>query len=267
MHELMHERTHTSQGTIERRAPRVVGLTRALRAATATAALVAPLAAPAQFVTELRGASGSAVGAGQALYVTEGPVGRLSRVDPATRAVTTVAKGWPGPVIGVGGAVDVVCIDGTAYVLLGMVGFPFGGGVDGHRHRGFHLTLDGAIREFKAFDHIVPTGLDVAGRTVFLAQAGTVPLAPGDAKVVSFGLGPAPAVEVCAGAPLPVDVPFGRGRTLFARAQGPWDAAFPGSPAPPDTGSLVRFDDDGNFTVVASGLDRPTSMQLIGTTA
>lgn len=102
MHELMHERTHTSQGTVERRSPRVVGLTRALRAATATAALVAPLAAPAQFVTGL---------------------------------------------------------------------------------------------------------------------------------------------------------------------QGPWDAAFPGSPAQPHTGSLVRFDDDGRFTVVASGLDRPTSMQLIGTTA
>lgn len=55
MHELMHERTHTSQGTVERRSPRVVGLTRALRAATATAALVAPLAAPAQFVTGLQG--------------------------------------------------------------------------------------------------------------------------------------------------------------------------------------------------------------------
>ena len=57
----------------------------------------------------LEGAQGSAVGPGGALYVTEGVAGRLSRVDPDTGAVTTVATGLPtGPFAGFGGgAVDV----------------------------------------------------------------------------------------------------------------------------------------------------------------
>ena len=315
----MHKRNTISQGTtVARRSSAATGLIRALTRAAATVALVAPLVAPAQLVTGLQGASGSAVGPGRSLYVTEGLVGRLSRVDPRTGAVTTVAEGLPGSVIGIGGAVDVAFIDDTAYVLVGLVGFPFGAGIDGiyrvdgpssftvvadigawaaanppatpfdlsngvpyamqpyrggflvtdgHHNRVLHVTLDGAIREFKAFDNIVPTGLDVSGYTVVLAQAGPVPHLPEDGKVVSFGPKPAPPVEIGAGAPLLVDVQFGRGRTLFTLAQGTWDGAFPGSPALPNTGSLVRVNDDGSFTVVTAGLDRPTSMQIIGTTA
>jgi hypothetical protein len=303
--------------TINHRIPGAAALVRVLRQVAATVALVAPLAAPAQLVTGLQGASGSAVGPGQALYVTEGLVGRLSRVDPGTGAVTTVAEGLPGSVIGIGGAVDVAFIDDTAYVLVGLVA-PFGAGVDGiyrvdgpnrftvvadlgtwaaasppatpfdlptgvpfamhayrggllvtdgHHNRVLHVTLDGAISEFKAFDNIVPTGLDVSGRTVVMAQAGAVPHLPEDGRVVSFGPGPDPAVQIGAGAPLLVDVQFGRGRTLFALAQGTWDGVAPGSPALPNTGSLVRVNGDGSFTVVAAGLDRPISMQVIGTTA
>jgi hypothetical protein len=309
----MQQHTTIGRGTRTRGAR----LMRMLRQVAATAALVAPLAAPAQLVTGLQGASGSAVGPGQSLYVTEGLVGRLSRVDPGTGAVTTVAEGLPGSVIGIGGAVDVAFIDGTAYVLVGLVA-PFGGGADGiyrvdgpnrftvvadlgawaaanppatafdlatgvpyalhpyrggflvtdgHHNRVLHVTLDGAIREFKAFGNIVPTGLDVSGRTVVLAQAGAIPHLPEDGRVVSFGPGPDPAVQIGAGAPLFVDVQFGRGRTLFALAQGTWDGVAPGSPALPNTGSLVRVNGDGSFTVVADGLDRPTSMQIIGTTA
>jgi hypothetical protein len=315
----MHKRTTISQTTTDnRRATSAATFMRALKWAAAAVALLAPLAAPAQLVTGLQGASGSAVGPGRSLYVTEGLIGRLSRIDPRTGAVTTVAEGLPGSVIGIGGAVDVAFIDGTAYVLVGMVGFPLGGAIDGiyrvdgpnsftvvadigawsavnppatpfdlpsgvpyamqpyrggflvtdgHHNRVLHVSLDGAIREFKTFDNIVPTGLDVQGYTVVMAQAGAVPHLPEDGKVVSFGPGPAPAVDVGAGAPLLVDVQFGRGRTLFALAQGTWDGQFPGSPALPNTGSLVRVNDDGSFTVVAAGLDRPTSMQIIGTTA
>src|SRR3954452_18547342 len=43
----------------------------------------------------LQGASGSTVGPDGALYVTEGAVGRISRVDPKTGRVTTFASGLP----------------------------------------------------------------------------------------------------------------------------------------------------------------------------
>jgi len=85
---------------------------------------------------------------------------------------------------------------------------------------------------------------------------------------VSFGPKPATAVtEVASGSPLLVDVEFGRGRTLYALSQGIGSGGPPGSPALPDTGALVKVNGDGTFTPVTTGLDRPTSLEFIGTTA
>jgi hypothetical protein len=46
-------------------------------------------------VSGLHGATGSGIGPGGALYVTEGVAGRLLRVDPRTGAITTFASGLP----------------------------------------------------------------------------------------------------------------------------------------------------------------------------
>jgi len=72
--------------------------------------------------TGLQGASGSAIGPDGALYVTEGAVGRISRIDPRTGAVTTFASGLPPAVVGIGGAIDVAFIGRTAYALVTLVG-------------------------------------------------------------------------------------------------------------------------------------------------
>jgi hypothetical protein len=69
--------------------------------------LAFPALVNAQLVTGLQGASGSAIGPDGALYVTEGAIGRLTRVDPVTGATTTVADGLPPSLIGIGGAIDV----------------------------------------------------------------------------------------------------------------------------------------------------------------
>src|SRR5690606_18818789 len=60
---------------------------------------------------------------------------------------------------------------------------------------------------------------------------------------------------------------IGRGPGLYGLAQGDWDEVEPGSPALPDTGSLVAVDADGGFTVLADEVDRPTSLEIIGNTA
>jgi hypothetical protein len=84
---------------------------------------------------------------------------------------------------------------------------------------------------------------------------------------VSFSPGDTSATVVASGAPLLVDVERGRGRTLFALSQGVWTGGVEGSPASRDTGALVAVRDDGSFAVVAAGLDRPMSMEVVGTTA
>ena len=129
------------------------------------------------------------------------------------------------------------------------------------------VTLDGEVSELIAFDNIVPTGLAVSGNTVYMAEAGPVPHLPEDGKVVSFGPKSPTATEVASGAPLLVDVEFGRGRTLYALSQGVFGGGPEGSPALPNTGALVKVNGDGTFTVVADGLDRPTSLEFIGNTA
>jgi hypothetical protein len=72
--------------------------------------------------------SGSTIGPDKALYVTDGPGGRVLRVDPKTGATTTFASGLPQaiPAVGIGGAMDVAFRGRTAYVLVTLVGPAFG---------------------------------------------------------------------------------------------------------------------------------------------
>ena len=275
-----------------------------------------------RLVTGLQGATGSTIGPDGALYVTEGAVGRISRVDPQTGEKTTFASGLPRAIIGIGGAIDVAFIDNIAYALVTLVGpqfntsdvvgiyrmdgpdsftviadigafnlanpptIPFqiavptglqyalqtyGGGflvTDGHLNRVLRVTLDGEITVFIPFDNIVPTGLEVRGNTVYMAEAGPVPHLPQNGKVVSFGPKSPTATEVASGARLLVDVEFGGGGRLYALSQGIFPVGSPpATPALPNTGALVKVNGDGTFTFITDGLDRPTSLEFIGNTA
>ena len=276
----------------------------------------------ALLVTGLEGGSGSTIGPGGALYVTEGAAGRISRVDPQTGAITALASGLPTmiPAVGIGGAIDVAFIGKTAYALVTLVGPDVGGNdvvgiyrvdgpdsftvvadlgefsvlnppstpfdvptgvqyaletyrggflvTDGHHNRVLQVTRGGDVTELIAFDNIVPTGLAVSGNTVYMAEAGPIPHLPEDGKVVRFRPKSPTSTEVASGAPLLVDVEFGRGRTLYALSQGDWPVGGPpGSPALPNTGALVKVNGDGTFSVVTDGLNQPTSLEFIGNTA
>ena len=95
----------------------------------ASASLVCKAPTTALLVTGLASGSGSTIGPGGALYVTEGQAGRISRVDPRTGDVTTFASGLPPiiPAVGIGGAMDIAFIGSTAYVLVILVGPDVGG--------------------------------------------------------------------------------------------------------------------------------------------
>jgi len=294
-------------------------LTAGSTADVAVAPLPADPGAPQLLASGLEGGSGSTIGPGGALFVTEGAAGRVSRVDPQSGAITTFASGLPQSIVGIGGAMDVAFIGSTAYVLVTLVGSDVGGtdtvgiyrvddptsftviadigefallnppatdffvatGVqysleasrggfvvtDGHHNRVLRVTLDGEVTELTAFANTVPTGLAVSGNTIYVAEAGPVPHLPEDGRVVALGWKAATATEIAAGARLVVDVEFGRGRTLFALSQGIWDGVAEGSPALPNTGALVRVTANNTFTVVTEGLDRPTSLEILGNTA
>jgi hypothetical protein len=145
---------------------------------------------------------------------------------------------------------------------------PYHGGFlvsDGHHNRILGATLDGQVSEVLAFDNTVPTGLARWGNVVYVAKAGPVPHAPADGKIVSFTPGWTFVKPIASGAPLLVDVEFGAARTLYALSQGEFPpGGQPAAPALPNTGSLVKADDLGTFTVVKGGLNQPTSLELIG---
>jgi hypothetical protein len=273
------------------------------------------------FVSGLQGASGSTIGPDGALYVTEGAIGVISRVDLRTGIKTTFASGLPNSIIGIGGAIDVAFIGKTAYALVTLVGAdvmgnsdvgvyrvngpnhevvadigafarnnpprtPFDlenglqyamevyrGGflvTDGHHNRVLRVRLDGTVGEAIAFDNIVPTGLEVFGGAVLIAQAGPVPHLPEDGKIVAL-LPRWPFVkQISSGARLLVDVEFGDDLRLYGLSQGvfPDDPDIPaGSPALPNTGALVRVNRHGTFDVVVDELNLPTSMEFVRDTA
>jgi hypothetical protein len=138
---------------------------------------------------------------------------------------------------------------------------------DGHLNRVLYVSLDGTIEIVKSFGDIVPTGLEVRGNQIYMAQAGPIPHLPENGKILSFSLNSPTVTTVASGAPLLVDVEFGRGETLFALSQGPGSGDPEGSPAVPNSGSLVSVNADGTLSVIADKFDRPTSFEVIGNTA
>jgi hypothetical protein len=138
---------------------------------------------------------------------------------------------------------------------------------DGHHNRVLRVSRDGQITVLRAFGNIVPTGLDVRGRTIYMAEAGPVPHMPEDGKVVAFQPTSPTVRDVAAGSRLLVDVEFGRGHRLYALSQGDFPPGNPeGSPALPNTGALVKGKRDGTSTVVIDRLNQPTSLEFIGKT-
>jgi sugar lactone lactonase YvrE len=199
----------------------------------------------------LQGALGSTVGPDGALYVAEGVAGRISRIDPKTGHRTTFASGLPTRVAPVGGAMDVVFLHHTAYVLVSVVSPDVGGSsVDGiYRVDGpHHLTVVADIGAYSlahppvpAF--FIPTGVQFA----MLPYRGGFLVSDGHHnRVLRVSLNGAIS-EVITFADL---VPTGlarRGERVYLTLAGP-------VPHLPATGKVVSFEvGDATATTVASG--------------
>lgn len=138
---------------------------------------------------------------------------------------------------------------------------------DGHFNRVLYVKPNGEISIVRSFGNIVPTGMDLSGNRVYMAEAGPVPHEAANGKIMSFVPASPGTKFVASGARLLVDVEFGFSQRLFGLSQGEWNGVMEGSPAIEDDGSLVQANPDGTFTTIVDELDRPTSLEFIRNTA
>lgn len=143
---------------------------------------------------------------------------------------------------------------------------------DGHHNRVLKVGVDGKITQLVAFGNVVPIGLALQGNTVYIGQAGPIPHVPEDSKVFSFTMQSLMPKQLASGVGLEdigllSDLEFGPEGVLYGILQGFWDGPFEGAPAEPNTGALVKVNQDGTFTIIKDGLNQPTSLEIIGTTA
>jgi hypothetical protein len=139
---------------------------------------------------------------------------------------------------------------------------------DGHHNRVYKVGLDGKVGQLIAFPDIVPTGVQVLGSKIYMAEAGPVPHLPEDGKAIVLSPRVHHTQELAAGAPLLLDLKFDCHHRLFGLSQGVFpEDGNPGDPALPDTGSIVVARRDGSFRTIFATLNQPTSFQILGDTA
>jgi hypothetical protein len=203
----------------------------------------------------LQGTLGSTVGPDGALYVVEGELGRISRVDPRTGQISTFASGLPQtiPAVGLGGPIDVAFLGRTAYVLVTLVSSDLGGNsIDGiYRVDGpYHFTIIADIGQFNLdnpptipFPFFIDTGVLYAMRPYrggFLVTDGHLN------RVLSVTLGGNISVVEAFDDIVPTGLTV-RGDTVFMAEAGP-------VPHLPQNGKIVQFRPNSpNVAEVASG--------------
>jgi hypothetical protein len=150
---------------------------------------------------------------------------------------------------------------------------------DAHLGRLIRVDSRGHVSELLAFPTTdsVPTGLEVADGKVFVVTAGPIPHLPSDSAIRAVRRNGSTqvvgewAADYAGNRGLIVDVEQGHCHRLYGLLQGHWDLEpLPeneGFPAAPNTGEIVAVRGDGTFTTVVSGLNQPTSLEVVGRVA
>lgn len=189
-----------------------------------------------------------------------GGVYRIDDVDDTTLIADTATWSIDNPP-----DADFFVPSGVQYAFV-----PYGDGflvTDGHHNRLLSAGLDGVVSEVAQFANIVPTGLQVDGSRVYMAEAGPIPHDPATGRVVVLNPRHPSERAVASGFSLITDVEAAAcGFYAVSQGDSPGDVE-PGTPGLPNSGELLRLNGDGSFTVVVDDLDRPTSLSFVGDTA
>ncbi|MGR0318592.1 ScyD/ScyE family protein [Agromyces sp. ZXT2-3] len=189
-----------------------------------------------------------------------GGVYRIDGIDDVTLIADTAQWSIDNPP-----DADYFVPSGVQYAFV-----PYGDGflvADGHHNRVLHVGTDGGISEVVQYGNVVPTGMQVVGSSVLIAETGPIPHDPATGRVVSLDPETTVTREIASGASLVVDVEAAAcGFYALSQGDSPGDVE-PGSPGLPDSGELLRIGGGGTFEVVVDGLDRPTSLSFDGDTA
>jgi len=223
------------------------------------------LGPPSVLASGLQSPIGSTIGPGGALYVAEGPAGRISRVDRHTGKITTFASGLPKALISVGGPTDVAFIGNTAYVLVTLVDPDVGGShkdgiyrVDGPNR----FTVIADIGKFNInhpptipFPIQVPTGVQFAMQPYqcgFLVTDGHLN------RVLSVTLDGKIRVAEAFDDIVPTGLTLGPRHSVFMAEAGP-------VPHLPQNGKIVKFQPNSpDVTEVASGASLLVGVKFAG---
>jgi hypothetical protein len=193
----------------------------------------------------LMGTIGSTIGPDGALYVAEGALGRIIRINLSSGKASTFASGLPAavPGVGIGGPMDVAFVGRTPYVLVALVDSTVGG----HQKDGIYrvddkykstLLVDLGTWSFNnppmpsvIFNYFLPDGLQFALQPIangFLVSDGHLN------RILRVSMD---GTEISVLKQFNDVVPTGLakfGGTVFVAELGP-------SPNTPDTGKVVSF--------------------------
>ena len=129
------------------------------------------------------------------------------------------------------------------------------------------MTLDGTITQVNAFDNIVPTGLAVRGKTVYMAEAGPSPHLPENGKIVSSSPDRTRSRRWPSAVASSWTWSSARDTHLFALAQGEFTPGTRRFAREPEHRQTTQGQRTGGFAAVAEGLNQPTSLEFIGKSA
>ncbi len=221
----------------------------------------------------LAGSIGGTVGPDGALYVPQGALGNVVRIDPETGQMSTFAHGLPPFTVAlpVGGPMDVTFAGGTAYVLVTLVGpetfGPFSTGENGV----YRVNADGSatlIADLGAFSAANPPVGDfewfAPGGVQYAIEAVSDGLIVTDGhhnRLLHVGFDGATSVLKQYGNVVPAGLDIDRGRVLLA-----WSGAITeigDSGLYEEIGEVVslRLDDPANTGTVAAGISMAVDVQ------
>lgn len=202
----------------------------------------------------LQGSIGGTIGPDGALYVPEGTLGRITRIDPATGAGTTFASGLPPAKFG--GAIDVAFVGATAYVLVTLVEPAKASGI----YRMDSASSFTVIADLGAYSlgHPPPYPIDVPTGVQYALQpiAGGFLVSDGHHnRILNVTMAGAVTEQIVFGNVVPTGLAVS-GTKVYVAETGP-------VPHVPSTGKIVSFDlSSPTATDVASGYSVMIDVEL-----